>query len=334
MWYRNSRSPRFFSSMKTTKRYVWVLLLVVLLSQEAQAAWIWTPETRRWINPKYAAKDTPKAQMNWALGFFESKEYVRSMKEFLRLVRAYPRSELAPEAQYLAGVSYEMIDRPQKAFVVYKKLIEIYPFSKRFRDAVEREFLIAEQFFQGKKVKIIGPLKVPALDKAIEIFQHVVDEAPYGEYAAHAQLRLGECYIKQRRFGEANRAFQKVVDDYPSSPFVEDAKFKIAFCARQLSLEASYDQSATVEAIDWFESFIASHPSSDLVPEAQESLRQLRLIKIQGLLQIAHFYEIQGHPRAAALYYEEIVEGYPDFPETALAISKLTELEQSGLLEE
>ena len=308
------------------------LSLILLTASQAHAAWIWTPQTRRWINPKYAAKDTPTAQMDWAVGFFEARDYSRASKEFIRLVRSTPRSELAPEAQYLAGVSFELMGRPGAAFVAYKKVVEIYPFSKRFKDSIEREFLIAEQFFAGSRVELVGPIKVPALDKAIEIYEHVVQHAPYGDYADRAQMRLGESFIRQRRYEEANRAFQKVVDEYPNSPLLEKAKFNVAFCARQLSLKASYDQSATDEAIGWYEKFIASHPSSELLPQAQESLKALQTIKADGLAQIAHFYEVQKKPASAAIYYREIIEKYPGTDPAAQAIAKLKELEQKGLL--
>ncbi len=297
----------------------------------AQGVWIWTPQTRRWVNPKTAAKDSPRAQMDWAVGFFENGRYERSAKEFLRLVRSYPRSELAPEAQYLAGISYEMLDRSVDAFGCYKKLVEVYPFSARFKDAIEREFLIAEAFFSGKRVRILGPVRVPAsLDKAIEIYQHVVDQAPYGDYGAKTQFRLGECYRKQQRFEEASRAFQRIVDEYPSSPLVEEAKFNVAFCANRLSLKPSYDQSATDEAINWYQDFIASHPESDLVPEAKESLRHLQEFKAQGLFQVAHFYETQGKPSSAVVYYQQITDQYPDSSVAAQAVAKLSELEQAG----
>jgi len=218
--------------------------------------------------------------------------------------------------------------RAGAAFGAYKRVLEIYPFSARFKDSVEREFLIAEQFFSGKRLELLGPIKVPALDKAIEIYQHVVDHAPYGDYADRAQMRLGECYLRQNRYEEANRAFQRVVDEYPSSPLLEQAKFKVAFCARQLSLRPSYDQSATEEAITWYEKFIASHPNSDLIPQAQQSLNQLRTIKAEGLAKIAHFYEVRGKPASAAVYYQEIVDHYSDTGLAPQAVAKLRELEQ------
>lgn len=310
------------------------LTLLCLFVSQAQAVWIWTPQTRRWVNPKYAAKDTPKAQMDWAFGFFESRDYARAAKEFVRLVRAYPRSELAPEAQYLAGVSFEMLGRLGAAFTAYKQVVEIYPFSGRFKDSVEREFLIAEQFFSGKKLELVGPIKMPALDKAIEVYQHVVNHAPYGEYADQAQMRLGECYVRQGQYEEANRAFQRVADEYPDSPLLEKAKFQVAFCARMLSLKPSYDQSATDEAIGWYEKFIVSHPTSNLLPDAQESLKHLRTIKAEGLAKIARFYEVQGKPAAAAVYYRDIVDQYPETAPAAQALARLKEFEVKGVLKD
>lgn len=316
------------------KRTGWLLFFILLIgfSTESHAAWVWTPQTRRWINPKYAAKESPTAQMDWAVGFFERRDYKKASREFIRLVRSYPRSELAPEAQYLAGLSYELMGQAAQAFAAYKKLIEVYPFSGRFKDAIEREFLIGEELFAGRRLQLIGPIKVPAIDKAIEIYQHVVDHAPYGEYGDRSQMRLGEAYVRQARYEEANRAFQKVVDEYPASPLVEKAKFNVAFCARQLSLRASYDQSATDEAITWFEKFIAAHPDSELTPQARESLKQLHEIKAEGLAKIARFYEIQKKPGSAAVYYRQIAQQYPETAFAAEAIAKLKEFEEQGAL--
>ena len=300
------------------------------VTPQAQAVWIWTPQTHKWVNPKTAPKDTPRTQFEWALSFFESADYVRAAKEFLSLVRFYPRSETAPEAQYLAGVSYELQEKLGEAFVAYKKVVEIYPFSSRFKDAIEREFAIAEMFFSGKRLKIIGPVSFPSLDKAVEIYQHVVAQAPYGDYGAISQYRLGECYDRQGLFEEGSRAFQKVISDYPTAALVSEAKYNVAFCSYRLSLKPSYDQSATDEAISWFESFIQTHPESTMIPQAKAALEKLRGFKAQGLIQVAAFYEMQKKPQSAAVYYQQVVDKYPDTPEAAKAIAKLAEMESGA----
>lgn len=315
---------------KLTRISIAFIGLMAVGSAQADAAWIWTPQTRRWINPKNAAKDTPAEQMQVSLNYFEAGDYAKSSKEFTKLVKTYPRSELAPDAQYLAGVSYELQNSLADAFSAYKQVVEIYPFSGRFKDSIEREFAVAEALFSGEKMRLLGPVKVVGMDKAIEIYEHIVQHAPYGEYGDKAQFRLGDSYIRQKRYEEANRAFQKMTEEYSDSPLVEQAKFKVAFCARQLSLKASYDQSATDEAITWYEKFIATKPSPELFEQAKESLKQLHTIKAEGLMKIAEFYEIQKKWDAAAVYCKQVIRDYSDTDTAAQAAAKLGVIEAKG----
>jgi hypothetical protein len=45
------------------KRIILSLLIISFLSiQPAQAYWIWTPKTGKWVNPKNLPKDNPKEQ--------------------------------------------------------------------------------------------------------------------------------------------------------------------------------------------------------------------------------------------------------------------------------
>ncbi len=66
------------------------------------------------------------------------------------------------------------------------------------------------------------------LEEAISLYQKVVDEASDKSLAAKAQLRIGICYEKLGR-KEAQKAFQKVVDNYPSqTETVKVAKEKLS----------------------------------------------------------------------------------------------------------
>ena len=55
-----------------------VILLIFLISYPLLLIypyWEWTPETGRWINPKYAPKPTPEEQWKYAMGFYNQKEW-------------------------------------------------------------------------------------------------------------------------------------------------------------------------------------------------------------------------------------------------------------------
>ncbi|MBI4227678.1 MAG: outer membrane protein assembly factor BamD [Candidatus Omnitrophica bacterium] len=310
------------------------LLGVLTTALPASAYWVWTPKTGKWVNPKTQPKDSPQDQYDYAAAFYEHQDYQRAVKEFLRLVRHYPKSSQAPDAQYFAGQCYELLGQPYQAFVTYKKLVEIYPYSARFKDAIARSFAIGEAFHGGVKVRPIQPipLAVPALDKAVEIFEHIVTQAPYGEYGDKAQFRLGQTYRKLGQYGEAMKAFEKLVQDYKLSPWVEEARYNTAFCAKQLSLKPAYDQESTDQAIVWFEEFIDSHPGSELLPEAQQSLAQLRGHKAESYFTIAEFYARQKKWLSAAFYYRQIVAHYADTPWASQAAARVMALEQAGHL--
>src|SRR3989338_11706230 len=88
-----------------------VFMLAAIFSDAAQAYWIWTPETKKFINPKYAVKDSPKEQFDWAMSFYDAKDYQRAASEFERLTKHYEYSEYASRAQYYAGLCYENMDK-------------------------------------------------------------------------------------------------------------------------------------------------------------------------------------------------------------------------------
>src|SRR3989338_7099830 len=108
-----------------------VLMVFFIFTESASAVWMWTPKTKKWENPKYATKDTPKAQFEYALGFFNPGDYKSSQREFKRLIKAYPNSEFAPEAQFYAGLCFQKQEEYYQAFLAYQKVIETYPYSER-----------------------------------------------------------------------------------------------------------------------------------------------------------------------------------------------------------
>ncbi len=76
------------------------------------------------------------------------------------------------------------------------------------------------------------------LEEAIALYQKVIDETKDESLAAKAQLRIGICYEKLGR-EEARKAFQKVVDNYPSqTDTVKTAREKLALLqSGQVALE-------------------------------------------------------------------------------------------------
>jgi outer membrane protein assembly factor BamD len=316
---------------KMLRKFVIFILAVAVLfvySGSLFAYWIWTPKDGKWINPKYAVKDTPDEQMDWAMGFYDTGEYKKAISEFEKLIESYPNSIHAPLAQYYIGRSYKEIEDHYQAFLAYQKTIDKYPYNKRVEEIIERQYKIGSMFLEGQKAKIMGMKILPALDKAVEILTKVVENAPYGRYADVAQFKLAEAYKKQEFYEEAVLAYQKIIDDYPNSPLAEDAKYQIALCTYYVSRDPYYDQEFTDRAIEEYQELIKKTSDIELYREANENLNQLREKKAKSAFGTARFYERTKHYRSAIVYYKEIVEKYENTSIAPEALEKITELEK------
>lgn len=299
-----------------------ILLTSALLSvflaaaTSVQAAWIWSPESGKWTNPKNAAKDTPEAQYLFSMQYFDAADYRRAVDEFNKLIKTYPQSKWAAEAQFHIGVCYERMNDIGKASAAFKDMIDRYPYSERLNDAVEHQFELAEAMLDGKKTKFLGMAILPAQDTAAELYQHIVRSAPYGPYGAVAQYRLGDAHTALGNYEEADRAYQAVIDEYPNSEYAPKAKYKIAETSYKAATKEAYRSEKTDEALQKYEGFKKAFPQSGLQYEADEAIQALREKKARQIFTTADFYDRRGKLKSARMYYDDVVRS---FPETAAA---------------
>ncbi len=293
----------------------------------ASAAWIWSPQTG-WIGPTGAVKDSPEEQLAFAMAFFDHKDYKRAGKEFKKLLKAYKESPEAAEAQYYLGRCAEESGDYYKAFREYRKTVQTYPSTKRFDEILEREYQIGNYFLAGKKRKLFGTVAViPARDKAVEVFQAIVDDGPFSEYGQLAQYKAGLAHVALRDYEAAVGAFEQVISRYPDSPLIDDARFQIAQASLKGTFRAGYDQSPTDLALRELDAFLREYPQSELSDEAARRLKELRERRAQHEYQVAQFYERRRHPESARIYYETIVDRYPQTaraPQAAARVEVLT----------
>lgn len=305
-----------------------VLFYCFFSLREATAFWVWTPQSKKLVNPKYAAKDTPEEQFKWAMKFYKKKDYKRAAEEFTRLTAYFKDSTFAPEAQYYAGRSYEASEKYYPAFESYQKTIDLYPFTKRINEVIEREYNLGIRLYKKHGGLLMGMEIMTDLDRAAEIFQKVRDNAPFGEYGDDAQYMIGECKKKATLYDEAKIAFQKVVDEYPRSMLAEKAKYQVAQCTYLASLKPEYDQELTDKAIEEFETIAETKRGLDVSEEAKEAISLLEDKKAESIFSTAKFYERHRHYKSADIYYREVIRIYPRSSFSDLALERLKHVEK------
>lgn len=333
----------FWSLIRLTKKFKYdtvnhmkrtailsILFFSFLVTKSAFAFWIWTPETNKWVNPKYDVKETPEAQLAYAKGIHEAKDDKKAITELEKLIKSYPKAREAAEARFLIGSYLEEQGRLNEAFKAYQKVVEKYPFSERFAEVIEKEYHIGEKLLEGEtkdRNKFIAAM-VGGEYNVIDVFRAVIKNAPYGKFAAPSQYKIG-LYLSEKGLHQESRdEFEKVINDYPDSEWVKAAKYQIALVDAKRSTAPQYDQKVTKAAVEEFKEFTKTYPDAELSQKAHTQISQLREKEAENNFLIAHFYEKQKKYPAAKIYYESIVQDYQGSPWAQKAADKLKELAQ------
>lgn len=303
-------------------------ILFVSLPEVSLAFWVWTPKSKTAVNPKFAAKDTPNEQFEWAMRFFKEGEFKRAADEFIRLTEQYKDSDVAPEAQYYAGRAYEELGKYYFAYENYQTTIDKYPYTKRLEEILEREYNIAN-IFQAKDAPKLMDLELSvSLDRAITIYKKIIENSAFGEYADKSLYDMAECYRRSRRYNEAIDAYDRLITDYPNSSLLAEAKYQLASATYEASLDPDYDQESTDKALDKFEKISRTTPVPAIAAEADKAIDVLRTKKAGSLLNIASFYERQKKYQSAVIYYADIVYNFPETDAAGIAKERISNLEK------
>jgi outer membrane assembly lipoprotein YfiO len=309
------------------------LLISLLLSAvfsfvcvNAWAFWVWDPKSKKLEDPKHAVKDTPQEQYDWGMKFFKGGDFKRAAEEFIELTDHYKDSDYAPEARYYAGRSYEELGKYFFAYEQYQKIFQDYPYTKRLEELLQREFNIANIFQAKSSPKLMDLELNVSLEKAVTIYGKIVENSPFSKYADQSLFNTAECYRRLRKYKEAIDAYDKLISDYPSSSLVQEAKYQLAQTTYEASLEPEYDQENTEAAMRKFEKISQAASGSAVGQEAEKVVGSLRNKKADSLLVTAAFYEKQGKFQSAVIYYQDVVDEYPETGAAKKAAAKVEQL--------
>jgi outer membrane protein assembly factor BamD len=155
---------------------------------------------------------------------------------------------------------------------------------------------------------------------AIEAFQRVIDEAPLHELADDALIGLADAHRAIGDFASAEAEYAQLMEDYPRSPLVPEAEFKLGLSYFEQSLPAALDQSMTDRAIEQLNHFLTKYPGSQFADQAREKIQELRERLAKKDYDNAMLYMVMEKPQAARVYIEAVVRDYPDTSWARLAL--------------
>ena len=250
----------------------------------------------------------------------------RAIKAYKSLVKHHPKDTLAPGALYRSAQLQEQLHEYTPAAESFSQLVERYPGSPHFEEAIEAQFRVGEIYLNGKKLKFLGIPLASALDRAVTIFANVVRTAPYGKYTARAQFDIGLAREKQGANDAALQAYQAVADKFPNEPVAVDAQYQIGYIWFTAAQTGTKDAAAASNAKTAFQDFLFHYPKSEKAAQARANLDILEHKQTANSYKVAKFYDKQKYYRAAVIYYNEVIRQQPGSEESNEAKKRIDQL--------
>ncbi len=243
------------------------------------------------------------------------KYFEQALKIYQDFAKENPDNFRKTEAQYKAGEMLEHLARYWDAYEAYKKLVEESAANQYWDLAIERMFAIGNVFLAGQP-QMLWKIPMPAdMNKVVTIYETIIRSAPFGSYAPLATFSCGLAREKQRKWPEAVKFYEDVLDKYPKNDLIDDAQYQIGFVWMKAAREPQYDQTAAQKGIEAFQDYVARFKRSDKTEQAAENIEMLRQRLSGGSLSVARFYDKAGNYPAALIYYNEVLSQSPDSPQ-------------------
>ncbi len=192
-----------------------------------------------------------------------------------------------------------------------------------FEDVRPADELYAEGLEIVKGTSILGVYTYVDSDRGIEVFQSIIDNYPYSEFAVDAELQIADTYFESAKYEEALTYYRDFGDLHPQTPRVPYSIFRSALCHAEQVRAPGRDQSATGKALEFLDRLLVAFPNSEHAKEAEKLWRDLQIRSAEHIEGIADFYQGSGEYEAAAERYRGLLNQFPGLGLDARVLFKL-----------
>ena len=305
----------------------WMGLVGLAVCTSAFGQWTWTPETGRFVNLNNLPKETPELQIEHTRSLMVQGKYGQALDETVKFRNFYGDSEYADENQLLRGDIRAAQGDYVKAAQEYQAVITLFPGTEYYDDVIAKEYEIGDALYERgveryaktadrrwyEPWEYFPPVRPKKpLRQATEVYGTVIDNQPFTPEAAEAQYKLGRCQFAQENYVEAAFEYQRVLEDYRGSEWLDEAAYDLAKCYELGSHPPPYDQSPTQLAINAIDDYTLTYPTADGVEELLAVRAEMEEKIAEQWFQTVRFYQSRSEFQSAQIYAQGILREYPN----------------------
>jgi outer membrane assembly lipoprotein YfiO len=249
-------------------------------------------------------------------------------------LKRHPKDHpLRDRALYLLGFANFQYGDRIGSFYNFDELMDLYPESKYFYPALDKQFQIADAFLNGYKRRFLWIPFLKSDDEAIEMLFRIQQRSPGSPLAEKALKRSADYYYADGQYDLAVDAYQAFVERYRRSPQVPEARLKKAFALLAQFTGTKFDATPVINAKAELEAFAQDYPDIAREQNVSSVIDRIDSALARKGVQTADFYVRTHRPRAAGVHLRDVIDNYPNTSEADRARQRLAQLRVTPSIE-
>ncbi len=224
---------------------------------------------------------------------------------------------LAAEVLYCEG-------KFTRAGRAYEKFLSEYPQSELYEAVLDRQFAIATAYLGGLKRPVLGIFRMTGYAEGERIMDRIIDRAGNSPLAMKAALAVADSYETRGKFVEAHERWSEISSRWPTGQIGRDALLGMARCKHAAYKGPNYDSTHLISAKSYYERFKMRYPQDAEGLDVDGRLKQIDEQLAYKQLSVGEHYQRAGNKQAANLYYQMVVDDWPESTAARMAKEKMT----------
>lgn len=251
------------------------------------------------------------------------------------IVRYHALAPNAPEARFLLGRAYEATEDYRDAFKEYGKLIDRYPQSSLYADALNHQLTMAMDAASGKlTVPVFWGAWETTMESSVVIkwLREIVEKAPYNDMAATASSILAKYLVEQERPEEARMEYARLVEKYPDSRYAPESQLMVAQLWANSHTRGDNNLVNLSNAREAYEEFSLRFPNHPDAKKALSEASNMDRLMVQQQLEVGRYYLERSREYTSAIFcFEDVMRQKTINPEAAKEAESLLVKAKSAL---
>jgi len=211
-----------------------------------------------------------------------------------------------------------------KAVKQYDDFLDKYPISPLKDAALNRQFEVATEFLAGRKKTILMVFRVSAFDDGVKIMEKISDRTGTAVIAKNALLTVAHSYEKRKQYNEAYLKWSEISTRWPTGQIAKDALLAMAKNKYAAFRGPVYDGSSLISAKTYYENFKLRYPEEAQELKVDDILTRISEQLAEKNLLIAKYYDRTGSAGPANMYYQMVVDNWPNTKAAQMAKEKIS----------